>query len=263
MTTMRPDVLLHECVEAFDVDILIDALNFEQPGLYSVHTFVFDTVQQGIPISRKRRYSLAVRNATMQRVRKVSIADFSSLTFCPVELSAKVFFISSEEEQERIRKAMTKAANLPEDCQGKRWHWRALLSPGDHARLQEALAGGFLSDAGSGLLSLSQTAGFQRRNADVAPTLLKSSNLYIAVGKGLKSDRPLMPSEYYAMQLVPVGLPAGHISAKFFSEDDLWAAGILATCLQARTFTGNAMNVGAVGSCLLYGLGSHISSGFR
>ena len=54
MEDVQPDLLLHECVERFDVDQLALLL----PS-YKVASTVFDANNLGLPVRRKRRYTVA------------------------------------------------------------------------------------------------------------------------------------------------------------------------------------------------------------
>ena len=84
----------------------------------------------------------------------------------------------------------------------------------------------------------------------------RSSNLYKAVDKRSRHDRPVMPSEYFTMQMIPLHLPFEHTARQLFSEDELLRANVLTSLSKARALTGNGMNVHAVGSILLYTLAS-------
>ena len=253
---MRPHCVVHECVPKFPEDMLATVLNCEGQQ-YAVSSFVFSPVQQGVPINRKRRYSVAILLPQLRLVREIfGPDDFADLTFCSCALAADCFLRASEEEIARIKQEMVRAANLPPDCQGRPWHFRAVLPSGDFQRLQQVLQQGFLDDPGCGLVSLSQNATFQRRNAATAPALLKSSSLYRVIDKRSRQDRPVMPTEYYCMQMLPLHLPPGHTACQLFGEEELRNAGVLTSMSKTRALMGNGMNMHSVGAIVVYVLSS-------
>ena len=250
MRTMRPAVIIHECVRGFDAETLSQALNAEDM-LYVVETAVFDATDLGLPVRRPRRYSVCWRQDT-SRSRLYSEAELAKVAFKAIQDDASVFLVATSAELEMIKAEMIEQAQLEPDYHGRPWSWRAVLPAGDHRRLRAAELGGFAETPGIGLLSLSQNPDYQGTNSMLAPALIRSSKLYRLVDKRSRSDRLIMPSEYWALQMLPVNLPTGHLARSFFNEDDLKRSGVWQSLNHARALAGNGMNVAAVGAVLLF-----------
>ena len=77
-----PDIIVHECVPAFDPDMLEIALNFQSDDdcKYDVRSICFSTRDQGVPIDRRRRYSVCTRIALIN-IKKYNLSYFSLFLF--------------------------------------------------------------------------------------------------------------------------------------------------------------------------------------
>ena len=104
---------------------------------------------------------------------------------------------------------------------------------------------------------LCDSTSLRERGCDLAsevPALLRSTKLYRVAsrnGKPTNDDRPVMPSELYGMQLLPVNLPRSHYSCRYFSEEELAAATALSMQV-SRALAGNGMNIAAVGAVIIW-----------
>jgi len=249
-----PDIIIHECVPMFDVEVLEQALNdgVEEEGfMYTVQSVCFSPTDQGAPIERRRRYTVCTLNKTMKLNIPYCIRSFSEVTFRRLEMNGSVFFQASDEQLEEAKAAVAGHRGLPLVIDGKPWSWRALLVGGEFRRLQHMVSNGvFANSGGSGFVSLSQNWHRQPLHHDTVPALTRNSRIY-RVSENTAEDRPAVGSEYFAMQLLPVFLPEGHVAAQHFSIEHLAQAGAL-DLGAARRLTGNGMSVLAVGSVFLY-----------
>eukprot|EP00971_Amphidinium_carterae_P342037 6481169-Amphidinium_carterae.2 len=260
---LKPRIVVHECVLGFQESVLAQALNFTGDPQYHVQSVVFSPHEMGIPVHRNRRYTLCTLRPSLTICRPFTRASLQELAFRSLLLTAEIFLNAPEDELLALKESMAVANNLPPNFQGVEWRWRSVLSAGDKGRLLEALQHGFLSNAGVGLLSLSQTAAYQCKNSWIAPTLLRSSKLFRAFQEPSRYERMVVGSEYYALQMLPVFLPEAHPAAKYLSQQMLVDSDAIKTVSQARALCGNAMNVAAIGSVLIYALGSVESLGAK
>ena len=101
--------------------------------------------------------------------------------------------------------------------------------------------------------SLSQNAHFMTNYSMLAPSLVRNSFVYrIVACSSTHEERPAIPLEYFAMQVIPVLLPRGHLLGSVWPPQEV-AAMSPSVC---RSVCGNGMNLAAVGSVLLFSLGS-------
>ena len=79
--SVKPDLIIHECVTGFPVTLLDAALNHDEaPPLYQVSSCVFDTTDLGIPVKRKRRYTVC-RRLPSKAVAEYSLRIFNQCLF--------------------------------------------------------------------------------------------------------------------------------------------------------------------------------------
>ena len=130
---------------------------------------VFTPTDLGIPIDRSRKYIICVLKQCAFMTRAFSKDEFSRWAFRQLNLKGEVFFQSRERERSEIKAEMAATRLLPATLNGKPWRWRALLTPGDNQRLEDAISAGLLDGDGCGLISLSQNVSHQRRNSHIVP----------------------------------------------------------------------------------------------
>eukprot|EP00439_Symbiodinium_sp_Y106_P041214 s646_g5.t1 len=133
----QPDVIVHECVEAFDHEVLRRYLNSGCPAnqpLYQVASVDWDVLWQGLPVSRHRRYTVCVRSQhgpPCLRLEEPGL--WRRLVFAKQCVGSDIFFRAPPEDTEAIRTSWAVRQKLPTNrinSKGvpKPWAWEALLS---------------------------------------------------------------------------------------------------------------------------------------
>ena len=89
---------------------------------------------------------------------------------------------------------------------------------------------------------------YQPAYRPIAPALVRSSITWFL---GRDVDRPASVSEYFAMQLFPIGL-TDHPATKRFDPDWLFEFSLT----EARFLSGNGMCMTAIGSVVVFALAS-------
>ena len=113
--------------------------------------------------------------------------------------------------------------------------------------MDEEIAGDTIYPHGARIVSLSHNKDYQPvEKLHVAPTLVRSSLLWF-VSPDRAADRPASISEYFALQMLPMGLE-GHPATRHF--DYSWLHQFKLS--EARHLAGNMMNVCQVGSVILW-----------
>ena len=172
--SVKPDLIIHECVTGFPVTLLDAALNHDEaPPLYQVSTCVFDTTDLGIPVKRKRRYTVC-RRLPSKAVAEYSLRSFQSVSFQELELDGDAFFRASACALQKLNSAMAGLAHLPASNRGELWPWEALLRVGQFNRLQEARDRARQRGLAIAFCSIMQSSEFMSLSEKV-PTLMTNS----------------------------------------------------------------------------------------
>ena len=248
-----PDIIIHECVPSFDADLLEFAFNFlsEEDCRYVVRSVCFSTRDQGVPIDRRRRYSLCNRIVRIN-ISKYNLSYFSLVTFRRLEINGSIFFQATAGRLEQVKEEIAHARGLPAQSNGRPWPWRALLTASENQMLQSMHHNGVVDRTGEAFVTLSQNWHRQSTYHDCVPALTRNSKIY-RTSPVCKDDRPAIADEYFGMQMMPMFLPEDHVSRSHFSPEDFKRAGAFELG-KARRLTGNGMNIEAVGSVLLCAL---------
>ena len=172
-------------------------------------------------------------------------------------MRAGIWCRASSAEIEALKHDWIARLKLPSTSGRSPWPWRSLLS---HDQLHRILGmermcgrscGGSLEAPDAvHAFSLAHNVEFQPRNRWIAPPLMRSSAIWF-LSADREIDRPACKSEYFKMQMFPLGLGT-HVSANHF--DMGWLEQI--TNADARFLTGNTMCLCAVGSVFTFVLGS-------
>ena len=251
MKSVRPQLILHECVASFDPKTLDLALNYQEPvPAYAISSVVFDASDLGLPVSRLRRYTLCRMVSSDARV-DYTYTNLAAVTFRRLLLDGSVYFRASEAMLDEMNQELARNCHLPPTNGGRRWPWSALLRVCAYRRLQYARQNR-KSDSPETFCSVSQSEAFMSITAGVVPTLTTNSAIHRISNKP-GEDRPAAPLEYFAMQNIPALLPEGHQAAKHFAFRGFVEKGLLPIG-HCRVMTGNGMNLAVVGSVLCFGL---------
>ena len=253
-----PDIIVHECVPAFDPDILEMALNFQSDDdcKYDVRSICFSTRDQGVPIDRRRRYSVCTRIALIH-INKYNLSYFSLVSFRRLEINGSIFFQAAADRLEQVKGETARARGLPAASGGHSWPWRALLTASENQMLQAICRNGVVDPEGEAFVTLSQN--WFRQPASVGlciPALTRNSKIY-RMSPVARDERLAIADEYFGMQMMPMFLPEDHVSRTHFPEQSLHEAGAFKIG-KARRLTGNGMNIEAVGSVFLFALATMV-----
>ena len=251
MKSVRPQLILHECVASFDPKVLDLTLNYQEPvPAYAISSVVFNASDLGLPVSRVRRYTLCRSVSSGARV-DYTYTNLAAVTFRRLLLDGGVYFRASEAMLDEMNQKLATNCHLPPSNGGSRWPWSALLRVGQYQRLQDARQNRKSDSPPETFCSISQSLAFMSMSA-VVPTMVTNSVIYRISNKP-GEDRPATPLECFAMQNIPALLPEGHPAAKHFAFRGFVEKGSL-TLGHCRLMTGNGMNLAAVGSVLCFGL---------
>ena len=253
MWVSTPDIIVNECVPSFDADVLDLALNFqsEEDCRYDVRSVCFSTRDQGVPIDRRRRYTICNRIVNI-RINKYNLSYFSLVSFRRLEVNGSIFFQASEGRLEQVKESIAQARGLPAKDRGQPWSWRALLTASENQMLQAIRRNGVVDGVSDAFVTLSQNWYRQATYQECVPALTRNSKIY-RMSPVATDDRLAVADEYFGMQMMPMFLPEGHVSCSHFSPEVFERAGALELG-KARRLTGNGMNIEAVGSVFLFAI---------
>lgn len=269
---VKPDIVIHECVPAFEPSMLQMLLG---PS-FSVSSVVFAPTDLGIPSERLRRYSVADHLPSLKVSMPYDLHHFSELCFRRLVVDGNIYFRMpckelAEALQEMTEQRASSSRGHPLGSQGAdAGTWRGQLSFAELARLEShcVVASADFNSKGKviRMINLNQNVEFSTADTSLIPTLLRRSviwRLVYAQDLGgthagthtrqfdLTSDRPLQALEHLAVQgvAVPVLLPPAHVMARANPLRRVLAPGALSG-VDLRSLAGNMMHLGAVGSVL-------------
>lgn len=284
----RPLWFVHECVSSFDYQTLAKHLLD-----YLLVSINFSPKHIGLPANRTRRYTVgtdklrlqvcraAVRSKkamTDEQLRTRLVAFFKKLFYRDVVADVSVYLQAPLSMVHDFVNRMASERGFP-DSQGYPLNCAAVLSGAFFQRMvgyrnmiKDAMRHRGIIAPCSFLVNLQQTAGFQKIS-DVAPALLTKSYLcQLAVhrnGEAAHIDcRTVLSIEHFCIQSFPIYIPCLAAHAVFGdAPDDLnlwafhsehfpWHQNFMNSIgeQQIRKFTGNGMNLEALGSVLAFTL---------
>ena len=259
MRGIQPHIIIHECVARFDYTELANILG---PS-YSVESVVFNPTNMGLPVLRRRRYTicrLVDGPSAIEPVRRFTNQHFKEVAFRNMMVDARVFFQAAAEEQCRVMQHLASRRHVSlEWCLSAKCSWSTLLSTGTYNRLASwarHAAERFGLGAGETLpfmvLNISQNPEFAKTLTNIVPALLRSSQLIVATPSF--AWRPAVPEELLAVQGLPVYAPQVHVhSPQTRAMLTLLQSGEFSQQVY-RSMIGNSMHHAAVGAVALYAL---------
>ena len=156
------------------------------------------------------------------------------------------------EELDRMRANMARKMGLPAtQPDGEPWPWRDLLLMSVLSKLihYESLVRR-ARRAPRFIVNLAQTPTFMSTFSDLAPALLRQTSLLWS----MKVERPLLPSESLAVQGIPIHAEGRSMEERFPIEI-MYFEGLISPA-QCLYLAGNGMHQAAVGSAIMYVLGT-------
>lgn len=245
----QPTIVIHECTPRFDYTMLTAIFGF----VYVVQSFCFSPTDLGWPASRPRRWTVMYHRQRRAPMAPLSRPNFGAFFFRASTTDGHIFWAAPKNDVDRFIKD-TRKRMLPEaDSEGQGWRPRDALPEGHYQRLlaYERSAKRHRK-APVYIINLLQTCALMNTMTCVVPTpLTRTSTIWSMV-----HNRQLIPKEL--MQVM--GLPAlveNEGSCRLLP-------GFEQLVLQGKVSDndichacGNGMTQIAVGSMLLFALGSY------
>ena len=286
----RPDVIVHECVDGFEPDVLAKYLNCGCPPdnpLYAIQSVSWNVLWEGAPVSRHRRYTICV--LTQHCPACLPFQEVvEQLLFARRCLGSDIFLRATQADIEAVRADWASRRRLSAErinSQGvpKPWAWEALLAPAHRKLLlsirqraeqqmdewetmshDEDCAGMEAShELFSGrplfqwLVNLSQSEQFQPPLRPMSkthcPTVICSSRFFVDSNDPTKM-RGLHPLECHAMQGQPVYLSSDN-PIRSVCDMEAVLRKVLADDVKMDDLckmAGNSINVSAIGQTILF-----------
>jgi hypothetical protein len=195
----NPDVVLHECTPTFDVEGLAVVFG----AIYVILSFVFCPAELGLPMRRRRRYTLMVHKTRRFIPFAIDQMLFSALFFRQQMVDGHIYWDNTPDEVVQQFVVIEAAAMHlpPTDADGNPWPCRSILHQGYLQRLLGyerscRLRGRALRF----IVNIHQTCKFSRAISKYVPTLLtKTSHIWSMVHRRL-----LAPIEFLVVMGIPV-----------------------------------------------------------
>ena len=277
-----PDWFIHECVQSFDAQMLVQTVS-----QYLTASIVFSPTLFGLPSNRHRRYTFGINAARClwhQDLLDAGFADepgstttrhaqklFSFVFGREIMVGCEVYLVASDKVVAKWARDAASDKGL-DHLGGPNMDMKLCLSGAQFQRFiayrdllrQKKMEGGTFT---SFVVNLEQTAGFQPHASHIVPALLTQSNLCVLHAQpaaGATSSvspsaevRLVLPIEHFAMLSFPLpeavrsSVPesATRKWACTFPWDVAWLQREIGDRMMRR-LTGNGMNLHAVGSVL-------------
>ena len=131
-----PDVIIHENVPGFPIEVLDRILNANlepnDPG-YTVQSLVWSALDEGIPVRRERRYTLCIKNDLLPLLVPFNLEVWRTLSFAQCVSRGAIFFKATSDMMAQLKEECAARRGLPphrvrsNGCQGE-WSWEVLLT---------------------------------------------------------------------------------------------------------------------------------------
>ena len=283
----RPDVIVRECVPGFSRDVLSRYLNTGFPSsspLYRVESVVWNVLDEGLPVSRERRYTICVLAKHGGPTMSLEAEVWHDAVFSNRCLAADVYLRATATDIEVLRSSWASKRRLPSKRKNSKgqevdWAWEALLTSSQRqvlCRVRKQAQGKeleWLEDMRSvgvtvaanekplfrWLVNLSQSMSFQPVLQPLCvghmPALLRSSRLFVDASRS-ECSRPIHPFEMFAMQCLPVYLPADHPVLTCCNMELVLRHALTdgVSLSDLYSMAGNGMNANAVGQIMMFAL---------
>lgn len=265
VATKLPDVVLHECTPLFPVWIL--ELFFEEH--YRIHSRVWCPTDAGIPMRRKRVYTLCFRRGTMMPVAPNYAYDcqgFEDMFFRDVAVDASVFFWAGSKQSRRMVDCLAHARKIFYESTDD-VSVRDVMPPSHVERLDAyiRLAKQDVHSADAAwFANLTQSPDSRKALAkDILPSMLRGTRTFLLpVGKGEGCARYMEPSECMSSLLLPTHTWGGSATSTDLIGPPhalCFADGISRLSFtQVRALCGNGMSLIQLGACMLVALGTYV-----
>ena len=186
----RPDFILHECTEDFDVATL--ELVFS--ALYLITSFVFSPRDLGIPASRPRRYSILVLRARFEPTVQYALEGFGNMFFRRLQCNGHAYWTAPVALVDAMVQTMASKKGLPStQPDGSQWPIREVMSSSKHTKLlgYERLCGKTRRRL-QYIVNIHQTSSHCHGLSDIAPCLMTATSTVWS----MTHNRMLIPLEH-------------------------------------------------------------------
>ena len=243
----RPDFILHECTEDFDVATL--ELVFS--ALYLITSFVFSPRDLGIPASRPRRYSILVLRARFEPTVQYALEGFGNMFFRRLQCNGHAYWTAPVARVDAMVQTMASKKGLPStQPDGSQWPIREVMSSSKHTKLlgYERLCGKTRRRL-QYIVNIHQTSAHCHGLSDIVPCLMTATSTVWS----MTHNRMLIPLEHLCVQGIPVFTP---FRGQRYAVERMGLAGTMLRGQHIVHLAGNGMHLSAVGSVLMFMLGS-------
>ena len=127
MKAIEPDVIIHECVPAFDVETLHSMLGPK----YAMQTLVFSPISLGVPSERPRRYTVFHHLTSTCSTVPFDTFHFSKYCYRRLVCDGNIYFVTKESELSKAKKG-----SAPQHIDDP-MPWRDCMSRSNRDRLEE------------------------------------------------------------------------------------------------------------------------------
>ena len=242
----KPDLIIHECTEAFDTNSLLKMFG----AFYAMFTFIFCPNDLGWPARRRRRYTLLVDKARRLIPYQVNQLLFSALFFRRCVLDGHVFWCAPSDMVAAFLAAGAARKHMPQtDEDGRPWANRDVLSEGYLQRLlgYERMLKRARRNLTKYIYNIHQTCTYTRSMSPIVPALMTRTSV---IWSGTH-QRVLIPEECLRVMGIKACGDNQHAAA---GVERLHKNGKL-NDHQVNLLAGNAMVQIAVGAVLMFALG--------
>ena len=242
----RPDALLRECTQDFDVSML-ESIFGEH---YTLASYVFSPIDLGYPASRPRRYTLLLLRRRLEPTVGFNDEGFGGMFFRHCVTTGHIFWRAPKEPVNKHLSdmAVQKRHLPPTQTDGEPWLPRDVLPEGLHVRLlayEKACRKARCPL--KFIVNLCQNQSFMKGRSEFVPTLLTHTSALwsMRVGRLL-----FFPTDHLGVQGVPIYAHGRDCSMRFGVE--MMALAGRLTDKQIMAVAGNGMNMVAVGVALMF-----------
>ena len=237
----RPTVIVHECVPSFDIAHLVTVFG----ALYLIRSLVICPSDLGVPVRRKRRWTILVLRSALRPLLAFDADGFGMLFFRRAILDGHALFSAPARIIADFCTLLAARKGLPPtQGDGQQWPIRMLLTSTQEARLREyeKACKSTRRSRTKYIYNIMQTPLFGRSWSTQIPTLLTKTSLIWS----MKMDRCMVPIEHLLCQGIDALSPVCPFSvARLAQAGELSPRAIM-------LLAGNSFHMSVVTSVLMF-----------